>query len=60
MVPYLGSYGASIKQAMGQKPVRFDYKVLCLNYPSGYLHAFDVYQRNKVQNTDYNDMFGVG
>ena len=60
MVPYLGSYGASIKQALGQKPVRLDYKVWSLNYPSGYLHAFDVYQGNKVQNTDYNDMFGVG
>ena len=45
---------------MGQKPVRLDYKVWSLNYPSGYLHAFDVYQGNKVQNTDYNDMFGVG
>ena len=60
MVPYFGSYGASIKQAMRQKPVRFGYKVWCLNYPSGYLLAFDVYQGSKGQNTDYKDVFGVG
>ena len=59
IIPYFGSYGTSIKQAMHQNLVRFGYKVWCLNYPSGYLLAFDVYQGIKGQDTDYKDMFGV-
>ena len=34
MVPYFGSYEASIKQAMCQKLIRFGCKVWCLNYLS--------------------------
>ena len=60
MVPYFGSYGASSKQAMCQNLVRFGSNVWSLNYPSGYLLVFDVYQGSKGQNTDYKDMFGVG
>ena len=60
MVPYFGSYGASIKQAMQQKPVHFGYKVWCLNYLSGYVLAFDASQGSKGENTDYKDLFGVG
>ena len=60
MVPYFGSYGASIKFAMHQKPVCFGYKVWCLNYLSGYLLVFDVYQGSKGQNIDCKDIFGVG
>ena len=37
-----------------------NYKVRCLNYPFGYLLAFDVYQGSKGQNTDCKDMCGVG
>ena len=59
MVPYFGSYGAGIKQAMHQKPDRFCCKVCCLKYLSGYLLAFDVHQGSKGQNTGYKDIFGV-
>ena len=59
MVPYFGSYGAGIKQAMHQKPDRFCCKVCCLKYLSGYLLTFDVHQGSKGQNTGYKDIFGV-
>ena len=49
-----------MKQALRQKSVRFGCKVWCLNYPSGYLLVFDVYQGSKGQNNDYKDVFGVG
>ena len=41
------------------KDFHFGYKMWYLNYPSGYLLAFDVYQGSKRQNTDSKDMFGV-
>ena len=59
MVPYYGKYGGSIKQAMRQKPVRFGYKVWCLNYPNGYLVAFDVYQGSRGKSNKHKEEFGV-
>ena len=41
------------------KDFHFGYKMWYLNYPSGYLLAFDVYQGSKRQNTDSKDIFGV-
>lgn len=42
MVAYYGRHGC--KQFIRGKPIRFGYKVLCLNTPDGYLIDFDVYQ----------------
>ena len=55
---YQASYGSKACSFWLQSVVVKEI-IFSLNYSSGYLHAFDVYQGNKVQNTDYNDMFGV-
>ena len=60
MIPYYRTYGCGIKQAMRQKPIRFGYKVWCLNYPDGYLIAFDVYQGAKGRPNPHKEKFGVG
>ena len=55
MIPYYGTYGCGIRQAMRQKPIRF----WCLNYPDGYLIAFDVYQGAKGRPNPHKEKFGV-
>ena len=42
LVEYFGKN--SLKQHIIQKPIRFGYKIWCLNTPEGYLIAFDPYQ----------------
>lgn len=42
MIAYFGRH--SCKQFIRGKPLRFGYKVWCLNTPSGYLISFEVYQ----------------
>ena len=38
MVPYFWKYGQRLKQNMPKKPIRFGYKVWCLNLDDGYLY----------------------
>ncbi len=49
-----------MKQFIRGKPIRFGYKVWCLNTPQGYLINFEVYQgRNLVDSNDkYDKCFG--
>lgn len=55
MVEYYGRHGC--KQFISGEPIRFDYKVWCLNTPSGYL--VEVYQgKNPSSNDQCNNMFG--
>lgn len=42
MIAYFGRH--SCKQFIKGKPLRFGYKVWCLNTPSGYLVSFEIYQ----------------
>ena len=42
MVPYYGRYPS--KQYIKNKPIRYGYKIWCLNSPSGYLIQFEPYQ----------------
>ena len=42
MIPYYGKN--HLKQSMRSKPVRFGFKMFCLNQPSGYLVYCDLYQ----------------
>lgn len=42
MIPYYGKN--HLKQSMRSKPVRFGFKMFCLNQPSGYLVYCDPYQ----------------
>ena len=42
MIPYFGRHPT--KQSMRNKPVRFGFKMYCLNQPSGYLIYCDPYQ----------------
>lgn len=57
MVKYFGKH--SCKQFIRGKPIRFGYKIWCLNTPDGYLINFDFYQgispKRKVL---YENMFG--
>jgi hypothetical protein len=41
MVAYYGPH--SCKQFLREKPVRYGYKVWCINTPNGYLLSFEVY-----------------
>ena len=59
MIKYCGKYGQLIKQHMPQKPIRFGYKVWCLNLSGGYLYTFDVYQGAGSRNK-FSDEFTVG
>lgn len=42
MVPYFGHHGA--KQFLKGKPIRYGYKMWCMNEPLGYLMTFEPYQ----------------
>lgn len=57
MVTYFGRH--SCKQFIRGKPIRFGYKIWCLNTSSGYLVNFDIYQgRNPRGNCVYEEKFG--
>lgn len=57
MIKYFGKH--SCKQFIRGKPIRFGYKMWCLNSVSGYLVNFDMYQgRNPRANTVYENHFG--
>lgn len=57
MVEYYGKHGC--KQFIRGKPIRFGYKVWCLNTPSGYLVDFEIYQgKNPNSNEIYDIEFG--
>lgn len=44
MIKYFGRHGC--KQFIPVKPIRFGFKVWCLNAPNGYLLDFNIYQGN--------------
>ena len=57
MVAYYGRH--SCKQFIRGKPIRFGYKVWCLNSAAGYLVNFEIYQgKNPSANTEYEEAFG--
>jgi len=57
MVPYYGRHRC--KQFIRGKPIRFGYKVWCLNTFSGYLVNFEVYQgKNPNAKLQYEESFG--
>jgi len=57
MVAYYGRH--SCKQFIRGKPIRFGYKVWCVNTFTGYLINFEVYQgKNPNANQDYEERFG--
>lgn len=57
MIAYYGRHGC--KQFIKGKPLRFGYKVWCLNTPLGYNVAFDIYQgANHRYNTEVETKFG--
>lgn len=57
MIRYYGRH--SCKQFIRGKPIRFGYKMWCLNSVSGYLINFDMYQgKNPKANTIYENHFG--
>ncbi len=57
MIEYFGRHGC--KQCIRGKPIRFGYKVWCVNSPNGYLVNFDVYQGKSLSiPTDYQFTFG--
>lgn len=57
MVKYYGRHGC--KQFIRGKPIRFGYKMWCLNTPSGYVVDFEMYQGNNPRrNEDYEKLFG--
>lgn len=57
MVKYFGRH--SCKQFIRGKPIRFGYKIWCLNTPSGYLVDFEMYQGNNPRRTiEYEKLFG--
>ena len=49
----------ALKQHMPKKPIRFGYKVWCLNLEGGYLYDFNVYQGKSSQNK-FSEKFGCG
>lgn len=54
---YFGRHAC--KQFIRGKPIRFGYKIWCLNTSSGYLVNFDIYQgRNQRGNCVYEEKFG--
>jgi len=57
MVKYFGRH--SCKQFIRGKPIRFRYKVWCLNTKDGYLVNFELYQgESPKSNTVYEQLFG--
>ena len=57
MVKYFGRH--SCKQFIRGKPIRFGYKMWCLNTPDGYLVNFDMYQGNNPRrHMEYERCFG--
>lgn len=57
MVKYFGKH--SCKQFIRGKPIRFGYKMWCLNTKEGYLINFELYQgQSSKSNTDYGLLFG--
>lgn len=57
MVKYYGRHGC--KQFIRGKPIRFGYKMWCLNTPSGYIVNFEMYQgQNPRRSESYEKLFG--
>ncbi|XP_050435502.1 piggyBac transposable element-derived protein 3-like [Adelges cooleyi] len=57
MVKYFGKH--SSKQCIRNKPIRFGYKVWCLNAVNGYLVNFDIYTgKNNNVTTEQEKAFG--
>ncbi|XP_069689776.1 piggyBac transposable element-derived protein 3-like [Periplaneta americana] len=57
MIRYYGHHGC--KQFIRSKPIRFGYKVWCLNTSDGYLVDFDLYQdKTERGDSDYDSLFG--
>jgi hypothetical protein len=57
MIEYFGRHGC--KQCIRGKPIRFGYKVWCVNSPNGYLINFEIYQgKSLAVPTDYQFTFG--
>lgn len=57
MVKYYGRHGC--KQFIRGKPIRFGYKMWCLNTPSGYVINFEMYQGNNPRKSEeYEKLFG--
>ncbi|KAF0724401.1 piggyBac transposable element-derived protein 3-like [Aphis craccivora] len=57
VVKYFGRH--SCKQFIRGKPIRFGYKVWCLNTKDGYLVNFELYQgKSPKANTVYEQLFG--
>lgn len=57
MIAYYGKHGC--KQFIRGKPIRFGFKMWCLNTSTGYLINFDVYQgKNPKANTHYEEALG--
>ncbi|KAL4132154.1 hypothetical protein QTP88_009361 [Uroleucon formosanum] len=57
MVKYFGKHGC--KQFIRGKPIRFGYKMWCINTNDGYLINFELYQgKDPRENEKYNSIFG--
>lgn len=57
MIQYFGRHGC--KQHIRGKPIRFGFKVWCVNTVCGYLVNFDVYQGKSLEMpTEYDLLFG--
>lgn len=57
MIRYYGRHGC--KQFIRGKPIRFGFKMWCLNTSSGYLVNFELYQgKGPKSNTSYEKIFG--
>lgn len=57
MVKYYGRH--SLKQFIRGKPIRFGFKVWCLNAENGYLVMFEIYQgKSPTSNEQYEKQFG--
>ncbi|XP_039284212.1 piggyBac transposable element-derived protein 3-like [Nilaparvata lugens] len=57
MIEYYGRHGC--KQFIRAKPIRFGYKVWCVNAPLGYLMNFEIYQGKSLNMpSEYEELFG--
>lgn len=57
MIKYYGRH--SLKQFIKGKPIRFGYKVWCMNAENGYLISFEIYQGTGPQpNEAYDKLYG--
>ncbi|KAG5886598.1 hypothetical protein JTB14_001022 [Gonioctena quinquepunctata] len=56
MVKYYGKHGC--KQFIQGKPIRFGYKMWCLNTKDGYLDNFELYQGKNVKSNNDYETFG--